>query len=174
MVRTLENTVIALPFILCLMYKNKYLTATILLLCTITLPLLNITTKKLNYTIPTPFSKQPFEFLIGFRKTFPFIAITYVLNFIAAIVGNVNLGMFSLIIIILISLSYYLDPENEFYVWTYSLNAHQFIWNKAKYSLRHTVYLSSPIFVILIIVFEKQITRIIVLQAAGCLKKEML
>jgi len=169
LVRTLENTVIALPFIVCLMYKNKYMIAIMLLLCTITLPLLNITPKKLNVTIPTPFSKQPFEFLIGFRKTFPFIAMAYVLTFIATLVNNFNLGMFSLIVILLISVTYYFDPDHEFYVWAYSLDAHQFIWNKAKYSIIHTVYLSSPIFLTLIIVFEKQIARIIVLQAAGCL-----
>ncbi|MBK7030860.1 MAG: hypothetical protein IPH45_17355 [Bacteroidales bacterium] len=48
-----------------------------------------------NFTIPTPFSKHPFEFAVGFRKTFLAWLFAYFLTIMAISVGNFNLGVFS-------------------------------------------------------------------------------
>lgn len=76
LIRIAENFIVATPFLLYLLFNKEFSTAFILL------PMIPImayfrTNNFTNYTIPTPFKKYPFEFIIGFRRTFPLILIAY-------------------------------------------------------------------------------------------------
>ena len=130
-VRILENLIIALLFIVFLVYKQQFYPIAILVAITVLIALLNLKTTY-NVTIPTPFYKKPFEFTVGFRNTFFMFFIAYSLAIIAVIADNFNIGVFSLMLIILTVLCYYLKPENEYYVWSYSLTPVKFLIEKIK------------------------------------------
>ena len=55
-------------------------------------PTVNEFQTNFNLTIPTPFSKKPFEFSTGFRRSFFMFPIAYILTFIAIRVDNFNLA----------------------------------------------------------------------------------
>jgi hypothetical protein len=102
-----------------------------------------------SITIPTPFYKKPFEFTVGFRNTFFMFFIAYGFSIVAVTVDNFNLGMFALMLIFLTVSSYYLKPENEYFVWSYSLAPAKFLVGKIKIALLFTFYLSSPVLILL-------------------------
>ena len=81
-IRLLENSILALPFFTFLIYKGCFLTAAALLILEIILAFI-VFGNKLNYTIPTPFYKRPFEFVVGFRKTFWLVLIAYFIIYMA-------------------------------------------------------------------------------------------
>ncbi len=147
-IRLLENLFVSAPFILFLLYKNLFIIALTLSFLTVLLSLNNFRTA-INVTIPTPFYKKPFEFTVGFRKTFYLFPGAYLLALTSIYTDNFNLGIFALILVFLVCLSYYLKPENEFYVWSYTLNARKFLWDKIKTALMHSLPLIAPVVLIL-------------------------
>ena len=68
-VRILENLIVSLPFVILLVYKQHFYLTVILIVITVLIALINFKAT-LNITIPSPFSKKPFEFTVGFRNTF--------------------------------------------------------------------------------------------------------
>jgi len=165
-VRIIENMTIALPFILYLIYDGKHLTALILVVFITMMTFINFA-NPFNHSVPTPFYKYPFEFIVGFRKSFPLIFIAYLLAVIAIIVTNFNLGLFSLVVVLLVCLSYYTSLEEHFYVWFYSLNAKMFILNKAQILIAYTTLLCFPILLVLTIFFKEQFLQILIVQCIG-------
>jgi len=148
--RILENLTVALPFVIFLLYKQQFYL--IILLVAITV-LLALSKFKISYsiTIPTPFYKRPFEFTVGFRNTFFLFFIAYGLAIIAVTVNNFNLGIFSLMLIFFTVFSYYLKPENEYFVWSYSLTPAKFLIEKIRIAFIFTSYLSFPVLILLVI-----------------------
>ena len=146
--RISENLIAALPFVIFLIFKQQYYTGIFLVALTV---LLALSKFKISYsiTIPTPFYKKPFEFTVGFRNTFYLLFIAYVLSISAVIVDNFYLGIFALMLIFLTVSGYYLKPENEYYVWSYSLTPAKFIIEKMKTAFIFTFYLSSPVIILL-------------------------
>jgi len=129
-VRLIENGLYALPFISFLLFEKDFLTVFILI------PIAGLmaffrTTQYLNKTIPTPFKKFPYEFIVGFRKTCWLVIFAYFLIIKSIHVGNYNLGLFGLALIFVISMFYYQKPEPEFFVWIHSCQASEFL--KAKF-----------------------------------------
>ena len=120
-----------------------------------------------NFTIPTPFSKKPFEFPVGFRKTFYIFPLAYFLTYQSILVGNFNLGAASMLLIAIVILTYYSKPENEFYVWAFNLSAKDFLINKIKTGLIYFTILSLPIIISLIIFFPNETTTLIVFLLLG-------
>ena len=94
-IRVLENICYCLPFTLFLIYKSLFLFAALLNGCAILLVYFNVQSK-VNYTLPTPFSKKPYEYTVGFRKTIFVFPLAYLLTCISVSVGNFNLGIFSI------------------------------------------------------------------------------
>jgi hypothetical protein len=155
-VRILENLIIALPFVVFLVYKQQIYPIILLMAVTVLMALLNFkTTYKM--TIPTPFYKKTFEFTVGFRNTFFLYFIAYGLTVIAVMVDNFNLGFFSLMLIFLTVLSYYLKPENEFFVWSYSHTPAAFLVEKIKTAFLFSFYLCIPILLMLSIFYFEYI-----------------
>jgi hypothetical protein len=109
-----------------------------------------------SVTIPTPFTRQPFEFLTGSRKTFLYLLFGYFLMVMAMLYKNYNLGIFSLLFHYLIYLSYYAQPENEFFVWIHSLTPERFLLRKIQMSMLHSTMISIPIFVALVLAFPAE------------------
>ena len=127
--RLIENGLFALPFISCLLFEKEYLT--ILILITITGLMAFVRTNQyFNKTLPTPFKKFPFEFIVGFRKTFWIVIIAYFLIVKSIQVGNYNLGIFGLALIFIISMFYYHKPESEYFVWIHNYRTVDFIKKK--------------------------------------------
>ena len=159
--RVVENIIYCLPFTLFLVYKNQFAFSSILNLLVIIITIFNFSTN-VNATIPTPFSKKPFEFTVGFRKTFYVFPIAYFLTYISVSVGNFNLGIFSMLLIGITCFSYYSKIENDYFVWNYNLSPNEFLFEKTKTCLINFSLLNLPITLTLGSVFFNQIDILIV------------
>lgn len=155
-IRITENLICSLPFFVFLLYKHLFVSAGLLLALTAILALVNFRTT-LNFTIWTPFSKRPFEFTTGFRNTFYMFFAAYALTIIAVSVNNFNLGVFAMLLVFGTTLSYYSKPENEYYVWTYSLKPKAFLFSKIKTALLFSSALALPIVIVLSIFYYHNI-----------------
>ena len=164
--RLIENFIIILPFITFLVFKELFLLVVILAILTSLMALLNFKST-FNYTIPTPFYKKPFEFTVGFRSTFYLFFFAYFLTFMAIYAGNFNLGIFALLVVFLVSLSFYSKPENEYYIWSFITTSKGFLFEKIKTGLVHSTVLSIPILTVLGIFFLSEITTLLIFQLLG-------
>ena len=159
--RIVENIIYCLPFTLFLIYKKQFVFSITLNLFVICTMLFNFSTN-LNAVIPTPFSKKPFEFTAGFRKSFYIFPIAYFLTYISVSVGNFNLGIFSMLLIGIICFSYYSKIENDYFVWNYNLSPKEFLIEKTKTCLLFFTFLILPIIITLGFSFISQIDILIV------------
>jgi len=166
LIRLFENLLIGIPFIILLMINGIWLAALMIPIANCIIILFN-NKREINYVLPTPFFKYPFEFLVGFRKTFFLILVMYAICVIAIIVGNFNLGLFSLIIIHLICVFFYLDLENYFYIWIHSLKSFDFLIKKIKIMLLYTSLLTLPILIALSLAFQNKFTIVVFVQIIG-------
>lgn len=165
-IRITENLICSIPFIVFLLYKQLFLSVVLLLILTTVLAFLNFRTT-LNFTIWTPFSKRPFEFTTGFRNTFYLFFIAYSLTLIAAAVNNFNLGLFAMLLVFATTFSFYLKPENEYYVWIYNLNAKDFLISKMKTAMLFSSSLALPIAMALSIFFQQNIGLLLLFFLVG-------
>jgi len=155
-IRVTENLICSLPFLIFLLYKQLFLSALLLLVLATILALLNFRTT-LNYTIWTPFSSRPFEFTTGFRNTFYLFFAAYALTAVAISVNNFNLGVFAMLLVFATTLSYYSKPENEYYVWSFSVNAKDFLFSKIKTAILFSTLLALPIAIVLVTYYSQNI-----------------
>lgn len=166
--RLIENLIISIPFIIFLIYKEKYLFSILLLISICLLTVVDLKNKS-NFTLPTPFYKHPFEFIVGFRTSYLLYFFTYFLTFMSISVGNFNLGIFSLILALLSCLNYYTNSEAEYYVWIFSLTPKEFIKYKLKNIVLYSTILSLPIIISLSIFFYIKMDIILGIQCLGYL-----
>jgi hypothetical protein len=155
-IRIFENSLIICPFVFFLIFKQFYIEAILLLFVGISFALITFK-NSFTLTIKTPFFKHPFEFCIGFRKTFFVFIIAYFLAFMSINVNNFNLGVFSLLLVQLTCLSYYVNPESSFYVWIYSMSPNEFIKYKFRTIIIYSTILCLPIVISLAVFFTKDI-----------------
>ena len=154
-IRVLENLMLCIPFVAVLAYKGFFYEASILFCCSIILALYSFHSN-FNLTIPTPFSKKPFEFSTGFRKTFFIFPIAYALTVLAINVDNLNLGIFSFLLVFLTSLSYYAKPEHEYFVWVHSDTPKVFLITKVLNAAKNAMLLAVPILISLLIAYPSE------------------
>ena len=143
-VRIIENILCSTPFILFLLYEFKPLHAIGLILLSISISFLRLK-NGFNFTLPTPFSKKPFEFSVGFRNTILILLALYAITIIAIYVHNFNLGVFALIATIYTCMTYYSNTEDEFFVWIFNQNSKQFIISKIKRAILSSFILTVPL-----------------------------
>lgn len=165
-IRIVENLIIVLPFVAFILYKQAFIVAAVVPVFA-ALMALNTYKSSLQFTTPTPFGSKPYEFTVGFRNTLAFIVIAYILAIIAVVVGNFNLGIFALLAIFAISLSYYGTPEDEYYVWQHSYTPQGFLWMKYKTAIQYVTVLSFPALTILGIAYYTHIHYILLFQLLG-------
>mgnify|MGYP001184998994 CR=1 FL=1 len=162
----LKNTAVALPFAAIFICQSNIIPFAILLSIALMLALLRLN-GNMNFYIPTPFSRQPFEFAIGFRKTiwlFPLLVFVLVQGIV---VDNFNLGAFALAVVFFTSMSYYSEPEKLQYVWIFAQQPKGFIWRKIKTAMLHVSILTLPLLAVLAIFFPGYIPVLIGLQCLG-------
>lgn len=168
LVRLAENFLASFPFLVFLVYKQYYFSSIIFFVVSLLLCLSNFKTN-LNYTVPTPFYKKPFEFTVGFRNTFYIFPIAYILTIIAISFDNFNVGVFSLLLIFFVVISFYPKPENEYFVWSFALTPKQFIFEKTKTALFFTTTLCMPILLAMVFFYYENIGTLLMLYVVGCI-----
>ena len=150
--RIVENLIVSIPFISILVYHNFISESGFLFLVAIILALYSFHLN-VNLTIPTPFSKRPFEFSTGFRKTYFILLLAYALTVVAIVVKNMNLGIFALSLVFFTALSYFSKPEQAYYVWVHAETPKIFLRNKLRHALTNVTFLTAPILMGLLVVF---------------------
>ena len=167
-IRILENVILSIPFVLFLVYKSLIVESITLLVGSIILAFSSFHSRS-NLTIPTPFSKRPYEFSTGFRKTFFIFPLAYALTVLAVNVDNLNLGIFAFLLIFLVALSYYHRPEHEFYVWVHAETPQVFLRNKIFSASKNITLLATPIIISLLIFYPSKFDLIIICYFMGLL-----
>jgi hypothetical protein len=139
--RLLENVIFAIPFFIFLLYKNQPWIASATIVLSGISSFFNNRTKS-SFVIPSPFSKRPFEFTIGFRRTFWLLVIILTLTVISIVYSNFNLGIFCLLGLYLVCVTYYSGQEPVFYVWIHSKTPKEFLNDKIRTGLRYSSLMS--------------------------------
>jgi hypothetical protein len=165
-IRLLEHLLIGLPFLGVLTFYGNFWECLLLLGIGAVLALMSFTPNT-SWVLPTPFSKYPFEFTVGFRKTVFVFPVAYVLAIIAIQVGNVNLGIFSFLLLFLITLSFYIWPEPDYVVWVHAQNPTSFLWKKIKVASWSSLLIVSPIVIGLIVFFPASAGLILLFALGG-------
>ena len=166
--RFIENLIVTLPFIVYLFYEQLYLSIILLTFLTSLMALINFNSTY-YYTLPTPFYNKPFEFTVGFRNTFYLFIFAFFLTLMAVIYDNFNLGVFALLLVFLVSISFYSKLENEYYIWTFDDTPKSFLINKIKTAIVHSTMLAIPILMVLVLFFFSEIYILIVFLLLGYL-----
>jgi hypothetical protein len=166
--RLIENILLVLPFVAFLLFKNEIIIALGILIVSGNLAFFR-TKNSFQWSIPTPFYKYPFEFTVGFRKTFFVFIGAYVLTYIAISVENFNLGIFALILSCFTTLSFYAEPEEDYFVWIFSKTPKSFLFSKIKIALLSLTLLCLPIWISLGIAFTENLRVLFIFQGLGYL-----
>ena len=165
-VRSLENMMALLPFVLFQWYKLEFWESGILLMSgaiVAQFPHGGIS----NFTIPTPFFRWPFEFTVGFRMLFWLCPLAFFVTYMSVHVGNLNLGIFGMELIFLISMLFYFVPEPVFYFWADTHNSYDFLIQKIGIAMLYSSFLALPIFAILFYFFPGNEKLLITFLALG-------
>jgi hypothetical protein len=168
LLRLAENGLAALPFLLFLVYKTCYWQALALGCLAPALSWVRLGNGSLP-AWPTPFRRQPFESIMGFRRNIGLLAACYAFAGIAVAVDNPNLGMAALLGLFIICMLFYQYTEPIFYVWVFALSPTQFLWHKTKRALWHTTLLCLPAALLLVIAFTGQCWALVGLFVLGLL-----
>ena len=165
-IRIVENILLIIPFSILLLYHKAFLEAVLLLL---SCPLLAFNSFNINYnfSLPTPFYKNPYEFTTGFRKTFYIFPLAYILTYLAISVNNFNLGIFALLFVFLVTLTFHIKPENEYFVWSYSTKPSKFLFKKIKTATIYSTLLVLPIILSMVCFFPVYTKSIIMFSLIG-------
>lgn len=147
-IRALENLLMVWPFALFLLYKTQFLLAILLLLLALLSSLIN-SGSRLNFTLPTPFYRFPFEYAQGFRQNWALYFLAYFIAWKAIEVDNFNLGVGSLALLGIMGLTHYGKAENDYFVWMYACNAQQFLFKKIATACAYLILSCIPLLLIL-------------------------
>ena len=148
-IRFVENGIVIVPFLVGALVFKAFLWLPVLLAVALA-GSFYIINKSINLTIPTPYYKNPFEFIIGFRKTIIAFIISYALTIVAIKVENYGLGVFALAVQMLALTFFYMNgSEPHLYVWIHSKTPKQFLNQKLKTGLIQSLFLSLPILILL-------------------------
>jgi len=167
-IRLLENGFVAAPFLCFLLFKQCYFISCLLILGTGSAVFVNLG-PLFKFSLPTPFYKQPFEFIVGFRKNVLLVFFAYFLTLMCVTVDNFNLGLFSLLLVFLIGLSFYGNTESPYFVWMHNRTAKEFLHHKVIIALLHSTVLSSPVTACMLLFYTKNWGVIIAIQILGYL-----
>ena len=167
-VRIIENLIIALPFSLMFVFQRSLEFVFGVMILSFLLAFVQYS-QKLNWVIPTPFKNWPFEFIVGFRKSFFLLFGVAFLLFKAVEVGNFNLGLFALLVVHLFTMSFYFQPETDFFVWVYSAHPVQFLQKKISIAIIGNTILTLLIAGVLVYAFPDNWMFVVGLQVLGWL-----
>lgn len=166
--RFFENGFVVLSFLIFMLAKGRFLESGVLIAIALGLVFLKLDFGN-SITLPTPFGKRPFEFVVGFRKTFYLHLFAYFIAVMSIVVQNFNLGIFSSMLVFLVCLLYYADMEPDFYVWTHAQQPRVFLAQKIKWAFIYSNILALPITIALSIFFKENIHIILAAPMLGSL-----
>ncbi len=164
--RTIENGIVATPFLLFLAFKALLVPALIVTALAMIMANFNFELKR-NLVIPTPFSKKPFEFIVGFRSAYLLFALAYFIAVMSVWANNFNLGAFSVMLMFLISLSFYVEPEQEYFVWSNNVSPLKFLTEKIRISVLQSTLLTLPVAISLGFFFSENWLILVGIQLLG-------
>ncbi len=165
-IRLTENLIAVTPFFLFLIYQQQYLLALSIHPIAAGISFFN-KVNRFQVVMPTPFYKYPFEFTVGFRQYYWIFGITYLLTIISLVVGNFNIGAFSLLSVFLSCLGFYSKPEPLFYIWTHAATPAQFLKQKMGIAVLYSLLLSLPIFISLLFFYPENARIILLFEGLG-------
>ena len=152
--RNYENLAVCLPFLFFFTIHFEFLFTVILLVFALGMANAEFN-NSISFSFKTPFSNHPFEFSSGFRKAIIVYPIAYGLTIIAVSVGNMNLGIFAILLLGLVSAHFYSTIESEYYVWVYNNGAKKMLFGKLKRGMINLIASVLPILVLLLIFFPE-------------------
>ena len=167
-IRVTENFIIASPFLLWLVFKVEWLSVLALTISTILATFLNLRSRT-NFTIPTPFGKNPFEHSVGFRVYFLLILLTYFVSIMGIIVDNFNLNIFGLSFVFIICILFYNKQEEKYMVWMNADSPASFLFKKIKFAILHSLLLALPLLIALWVVYPESIGIVMLIVILGLL-----
>ena len=167
-IRLTENLLITLPFALFLCWKQCFLASIPLVMISVLFSLVS-GKKTFSFVLPTPFSKHPFEFSVGFRNTFYLFPVAYYLTAMAILHDNFNLGVVALGFIFIIIYTFYLRADNIYYVWIFNLSPTRFLLYKIKKAILYTFLLCVPILLSLSIFYFENSWILLLGFLLGCI-----
>ncbi len=165
-IRFIENLALSLPFVFYLVYESQHLMAASVLSIAVPLTFFESNLIK-GVKIPTPFKKWPFEFIMGFRKTFPLLLLSFVLCIIGVQVDNFNLSLFCLGLVFLIAMTFYFKPEKIYFTWIHTRNANGFLKHKVLLAFLCVSIMSLPFLLLLLLSFPSNYLWILAIQMLG-------
>lgn len=165
-IRLIENLLTVLPFAILLLFKQAWMPLIVLLIISVVLVLVK-TSRLISISFPTPFYKKPFEFIIGFRTWLPVLLLAWFLVIMSVLYQNFNLGIFAMIVVFLVCMAFYNQPEDPYYVWVHKLSAHKFLFDKMGTAVLFSTLLCLPVTLALLYFFPDDIRVLSVFQLAG-------
>ena len=167
-IRLIENSIVSIPFVVFLLIQNSYefaagVAISSLLLATISL------NQSVNFVIPTPFKRMPFEFVVGFRNALIMFLIAGFILYKGIEYANFNLGLFAVGVVALGSISFFFKPEDEFFVWVHSSNTKGFLRKKVSMGIIGYSILTLPFMIVLGSFFRGELLFIVGLGVVGML-----
>lgn len=167
-IRVVEYILVALPIVIFLLCKTAFLSSILFLIIALTMSFLP-DMKVSGRSLPTPFGRFPFEFAVGFRKSFPGFIIAAILLGIGLKVDNFNLGMFSLSLVFFIFLGYFSLAEPLTYIRFFACSKNDFLQKKMKAAALYSISFALPYALILGIFYPSKILFIAALLVLGVL-----
>ncbi len=131
LIRITRNLLLSIPLVL--LFAAFYKWQQILALIVLALLFSQFKTPQINFfTIPTPYKKYPFEFIIGFRRFFWIWLILPPAVWLSSTYNNFSIALFALSIIMLIHIQFYNVQEPVWYIWNEAKTPSEFLFHKFK------------------------------------------
>ncbi|PKN79131.1 MAG: hypothetical protein CVU48_06225 [Candidatus Cloacimonetes bacterium HGW-Cloacimonetes-1] len=165
-IRLLENTITILPFTVVLGISANYLPALGVFLVAVMMALLSFKVKW-QIVIPTPFSRHPFEFVVGFRLSFLLFLGAYFLTYISILYANFGIGIFVIIATSVLCALFHSYMEDVHYVWIFATTARKFMHYKMLTAIAFTLLLSLPALAALMIANPQRVVSLVLVQSVG-------
>ncbi len=167
-IRLSENLLLIIPFVITLLVNQFFILSAITLMMACAFSFI-VFKQRTKYVIHTPFYKRPFEFVRGFRFSFPIFLLVYGVIVMAIIYDNFNLGMVCLILILFVLVGYYFYTEPEYYVWVDTRTPKQFLLYKIKTAILFSFYVYALPMIALGIFYPTKILFVLLIYIASCL-----
>ncbi len=148
LIRVIENSLLAFPFFLYLLYKSEFMVSIALLVSVTVLSFWN-SKSTFNFVLPTPFKALSIEYVIGFRQSILVYLLPYFFLYFSIREENMNLGIFSLFVQGSIIAAHYTKPESSYLVWNYSYTPAAFLIHKLKTGAINTTLINLPLLLFL-------------------------
>lgn len=167
-IRALENLLTVIPFVAGLLVYREWSIAIAMLIAAL---LLSFTSARpvVSIVIPTPFSRTPFEFPVGFRNYLLVLLLAAFLLVMAVIYSNANLGLFACALVLLLCMTFYMSSEPPYLVWIYNRQPGAFLWHKIRNAVVSAVLLLLPYAGTMLLVFPSYALYVLLVTVLGSL-----